>query len=250
MKLDRFTLLGTLGSGSSARVVAALDGGRRVALKVSHPHLGLAGRDALLAEARSASGFTHPCLVSPREALVVGESAVLVLDPIDGRPLEGVDPLEDPLLLAGAMRGILGGLAVVHAAGFVHRDVHPGNLLLDRSGALHLVDFGLLAAVGTRSPGAVGRFGYCSPEQARGEEVDGRADVFSVGVILWELVMHRRLHPTGNRASTLIEVATREAPPVPGPLAGPVAAALRLSREDRPDAEGLSALIQLALGEP
>jgi serine/threonine protein kinase len=253
VKLDRFTILGTLGSGSSARVVSALDGEHLVALKVSHPHLGRAGRDALLEEARLTSSFSHPNLLTAREALTVGESAVLVLDPVDGAPLESLleslEPVTDPLPIALAMQGILEGLAVIHAAGFVHRDVHPGNLLVDGAGVLHLIDFGLLARADTRSPGTVGRFAYVSPEQARGEAVDGRADVFSVGVV-WELVMRRRLHPAGNRASTLVEVATLVAPPVPGPLAEPISAALHLARDERPDAAALSALLQRALGAP
>lgn len=247
MKLARFTVTGTLGSGSSARVLAALDGERRVALKVSHPHLGQVGRDALLEEARIASGLSHGSLVTPREALVVGESAVVVLELIEGAALEDSMPVSEPGSVVAAVPAVMSGLAKVHAAGFVHRDVHPGNLMLGASNALHLIDFGLVAPVGTCSPGAVGRFGYLSPEQARGEAVDGRADVFAIGVVLWELVTGRRLHPAGNRASTLVEVATKMAPPVPGPLADPIAAALSHTREERPDADSLGRMLQQAL---
>jgi serine/threonine protein kinase len=186
-------------------------------------------------------------LVTPREALVVGESAVVVLELIDGSVLEDSMPVPDPRSVVAAVPAVVSGLAKVHAAGFVHRDVHPGNLILDASKALHLLDFGLVAPVGTRSSGAVGRFGYLSPEQARGEAVDGRGDVFAIGVVLWELVTGRRLHPPGNRASTLVEVATSVAPPVPGPFAEPIAAALCLAREERPDADSLWRMLQHAV---
>jgi eukaryotic-like serine/threonine-protein kinase len=243
LKLDRFTLLHTLGSGASARVVGALDGDRRVALKISHPHLGEAGREALLEEARLASGFSHSSLVTPQEVLVVDESAVLVLDWIEGTSLDALEVMPEAHAIAGAMQAVASGLAALHEAGLVHRDVHPANLLIDRAGALRLIDFGLTTRVGARSPGAVGRFGYLSPEQARGDAVDGRSDVFSLGVVLWECVMGRRLHPAGNRASTLTDVVTREPPEVRGPFAGCLAAALQLDREARVDAQAFWALL-------
>lgn len=217
----RFRLGELLGSGGSASVFAALDTrtGDEIALKVLHPHL--AGRDlaraAFVDEARRASSVRHPNVAAVLDAGLDGDAgsgdreplAWIALERAHGESLgelvgrRGGLPLADALAIADA---VLAALASVHAAGLVHRDVSPSNVLVvsgsdgsvDPAG-VRLIDFGvadlegaaalasdeLLAAHATGRTGVLGNADYVSPEQASGAPVDARGDIYQAGALLY-----------------------------------------------------------------
>jgi len=186
----RYQLERELGRGGMAVVYAARDVAmqRRVALKVLAAHL--AGDDAFrarfLREARIAGSLSHPNLVR-----------VYDIDEYDGQPcivmelLEG-GTLEDGNLTPAEAARVADGLAYAHARGVVHRDLKPGNLLRTLDGVVKIADFGIARAAEetrmTQIGTVLGTLRYLSPEQAEGRDVGPEADVYSLGVVLDELL--------------------------------------------------------------
>lgn len=199
-----FRLLSPIGQGGMGRVFLAHDDqlDRQVALKVLPPEeADDEGRARFLREARALARVDHPHVVHVFASGVDKELAWMALEYIEGDPLcdalaEGPFDEETALsLCAQAARG----LAAVHEVGVVHRDVKPDNLLLDASGLVRLVDFGvalfeepgLTGGFTTRAGIAVGTPHYMAPEQARGGKVDHRADAWALGATLWALLVGR-----------------------------------------------------------
>jgi len=190
--------LGRGGMGVVFRAVdLALD--RRVAVKAAHPELAAQPTIAerFLAEARMLARIRHPNIVTVHNAGNVGGLLYYVMDEIPGESLRqrlNRDGILDPADTQALMGDIAAALAAASAAGFVHRDVKPENILLDAvSGRALLADFGIARPSG--EPGQVTRTGqgvavgtptYMSPEQAAGEPVDTRSDVYSLGVVAYE----------------------------------------------------------------
>jgi serine/threonine-protein kinase len=245
----RYAPLVKLASGGMATVyVGALRGplGFRtiVALKRLHPHLleDASSRAALLAEARLASRIRHANVVDVRDVEVVGESVQLVMDYVEGAPLgqliaRGGIAIGAPgggarIPPGVAVRIVLDACARLHAAhellddsgapvGLVHRDVSPQNLIVGLDGVTRVADFGIAKeALGARDPttdGALkGKIGYLAPEYVRGQPVDRRADVFALGVVLWEALAHKRLFRGANEAEALELVLRAPAPSLAG----------------------------------
>jgi serine/threonine-protein kinase len=193
----RYRIESALGSGTSATVYAAWDVvlQRRVAVKVLHP--GLADDGAFLRrfryEAQSAAALTHPHILSVYDWGEDGRGPFLVLEYLGGGSLR--DLLDNGRRVSVAQAAALGaqaadGLAYAHGRGFVHRDVKPANLVFDEDGRLRIADFGLARALAeaamTEPDGAtVGTARYAAPEQALGRTVDGRADVYSLALVLY-----------------------------------------------------------------
>ena len=190
----RYELEGELGRGGMAVVYAARDTeiGRRVALKVLAAHL--AGDEAFrarfLREARIAGSLSHPNLVRVYDIDEHDGLPCIVMELVEGGTLEG-----GRLSLAEAAQ-VAGGLAYAHARGVVHRDLKPGNLLRTRDGFVKIADFGIARAVEetrmTQIGTVLGTLRYLSPEQAEGRDVGPQADVFSLGVVLDELLTEKR----------------------------------------------------------
>jgi len=194
----RYRLVSALGTGASAHVFLAEDVslGRRVAVKVLQPAL---ARDAgflkrFEAEARSVASLNHPHILRVFDWGEDEDGPYLVLEYLAGGSLR--DLLDEGILLDQAQAARLGteaaqGLAYAHARGLVHRDVKPANLLFDEEGRVRIADFGVARALAeaawTEPAGAmIGTARYASPEQARGLMVDGRSDVYSLAVVLYE----------------------------------------------------------------
>ncbi|HSK78478.1 MAG TPA: protein kinase [Thermoanaerobaculia bacterium] len=201
--ISHFQIGEPLGGGGMGVVYQAEDTrlGRPVALKFLAPELvrDPAAKARFLTEARAASALDHPNLCT---ILEVGESEdgllFLAMPRYDGESLErriarGPLPVEEVLDVAAQ---VARGLAKAHQHGIVHRDVKPGNLFVTRDGMVKILDFGIAKLTGEAGPtrfGAVlGTPSYMAPEQTRGEEVDARADVWSLGVVLYEMLAGRR----------------------------------------------------------
>lgn len=266
--LAHFSIHEALGAGGMGVVYRATDTrlNRTVALKLPlHQYRFDAGaKRRFLHEARSVAALDHPNLCSIFE---VGESdeghPFLAMPLYTGETLKALLGREGPLPATDAVeiaRRILDGLASAHAAGIVHRDVKPGNVMLLADGGLKILDFGLAKARDlslTGSRGHAGTVSYMAPEQILGDPVDERSDLWSIGVMLYEMLTGRRpfegdrdiavahaiVHAEPARPSTLREG-------VPRTLEDIVLALLRKDAEERPGTarEVASQLSNLELG--
>jgi serine/threonine-protein kinase len=231
-RIGRYELLLPIGTGGMATVYLARISGpagfrREVALKLLHAHLrqGLESHLLLLEEAKVASRIRHSNVVSVFD---VGEDAFglhLVMQYIEGDSVAGLcnEVLRkgQRLPLPIALRILVDSLAGLHAAhelcddggkplAVVHRDFSPQNILVSVDGSSRLTDFGIAKIT---EPGLVkGKIRYMSPEQARGSPLDRRSDVWSAGVVAWELLAGQRLHPRGDDVEALLRIVTRDAP--------------------------------------
>lgn len=197
--VGRWTVEALLGRGGMGEVHRVRDRDGRVAvLKTLHLHGHNQARERFEREGRIQAALRHPNVVSLLEVVDHGDAQALVLEYVDGGSLEA-RMAASRLEIAEALRifaGIVDGLEAVHAAGLVHRDLKPGNVLLtsERPPVPKLADFGLsrdddLAPL-TRTSAALGTPGYMAPEQWRdAHSVDLRADIWSLGVLLYELMV-------------------------------------------------------------
>lgn len=253
-KIGRFEIVGKCGEGAGGPVYLGRDPGneRLVAIKVFPQALTLEQRRRQMKEVRALSVLQHPNIVPVEETGQSGDREFLVMPYIEGSTLgELISPggmeihraLELSLMIAEA-------LAAAHTGGFLHRDLKPSNVMVTRQeGSVKLVDFGLAKVLEPETPQAtlstatgliVGTPCYLSPEQARGEPVDARTDVFSFGVVLYEMLTGERPFDKGSLAGTLSSIL-RDAPvPVrklrsdtPRMVARIVKRCLQKNREDR-----------------
>ncbi len=198
----RYRLERPLGHGGMASVYLAHDAelDRPVAVKLLAESLAgdIAFRKRFLREARLAARLSHPNVVAVFDAGEAdGGRPYIVMEYVDGTTLEGRGPLPAAEAVALAVQACH-GLAHAHAAGLVHRDVKPHNLLLRTDGTLKVADFGIARAAEatalTQIGSVLGTAAYLAPEQAAGEEVTAAADVYSLGAVLYELLAGRPPH--------------------------------------------------------
>jgi serine/threonine-protein kinase len=219
---DTLQLGELLGMGGFAAVFRAHDPflQRDVAVKVLDPALTTdeAGGAEFLREARIMAGVEHPHIVPLYAAEARDGLRFLTMRLLPGESLASRLEREGPLTPAAAVpiaREVASALAEAHRLGVVHRDIKPENVLLDASGHAAVTDFGIAAAVGptTGATGlASGTPRYMSPEQALGEAVDGRADVYALGVMLFQLLTGE-LPFTGRSAAEVIAAHIAASPP-------------------------------------
>jgi ABC-type oligopeptide transport system substrate-binding subunit/tetratricopeptide (TPR) repeat protein len=189
---DRFLLQEKIGQGGMGTVWRGFDSllERPVAVKLLNP-AGLAteGRARLLAEARAIARLDHPNIVSVYDAGESDGSPYIVMELVEGENLHDWPPAEFGQIVAIA-RQICAALEHAHGQGVVHRDLKPENVVIGLDGIARLMDFGLARSITSRltqEGTIVGTVFYMAPEQALGDSVDGRADLYSLGVMLYEL---------------------------------------------------------------
>src|SRR5436190_5317975 len=215
-----YEILEEIGKGGMGTLFRAHDTrlGRAVAVKVLHGELSTDPQrlSRFAQEARTASALNHPNIVVIYEIGQVDAQPYMVMEYVEGRTLRdvlGSGPLSIRKTLRYAVQ-VASGLAKAHEAGIVHRDLKPENLMLTDEGLLKILDFGVAKLVQTEAPGEsatvetaladtgvgviVGTVGYMSPEQARGQTADFRADHFSVGTILYEMLTAKRAFQRGT----------------------------------------------------
>lgn len=219
-----YRLVRRLGSGGMGVVWLARDPrlDRAVALKLLPPHRSAddAARRRLADEARAASALDHPGIAAIYD---VGEAPAggvfIAMAYYEGESLRrrierGPLPVDEAVDLAAQ---IAEGLAAAHAAGIVHCDIKPGNLLITTAGAVKIVDFGVARIPGpARQPGGGtgGTPPYMSPEQVRGDDVDERADVWALGVVLHEMLTGERPFWAADDEALALAILSVEAEPV------------------------------------
>jgi serine/threonine protein kinase/formylglycine-generating enzyme required for sulfatase activity len=270
-RIGHYQVLSLLGSGGMGEVYLARDTrlGRKIALKLLPAEL-TADADRLRRfeqEARAASALNHPNIITIFEIGQEGSTRYIATEFIDGQTLRHLmkSGRMDLLRALDAAAQVAAALAAAHRHGIVHRDIKPENVMLRRDGYVKVLDFGLAKLTEERqgnketgrqgdllpvslspllplsSTGAVmGTPRYMSPEQARGEKVDARADIFSLGSALYEMITG---HPpfTGATASDVIAAILRDTPPpltnynpeAPRELEQVVSKALRKNRDER-----------------
>jgi serine/threonine protein kinase len=264
-RLGRYEIHSLLGAGGMGEVYLAWDTrlDRRVALKIL-PDAVAGDPDRMMRfeqEAKAASGLSHPNIITIYEIDQSGATSFIATEFIEGSTLRE-RMRGQPMPIGEALNvavQIAGALAAAHVNGIVHRDIKPENVIIRGDGIVKVLDFGLAKLTGQESPASLdgeaptrahlktasglvmGTATYMSPEQARGQQVDARTDIFSLGVVLYELLAGHQPFEGSNIYEIIAAVLSdREAPPVssyssgvPAELDRIVAKALRKNREER-----------------
>ena len=222
----RYKLTHLIARGGMAQVYRAMDLqlDRPVALKVLFPELSIDRTfvERFRREAQAAANLSHPNIVPVFDWGEDDGAYFIVMEYVDGRPLSGVlrDPQPvPPRQIASIGAGVAAALGFAHRHGVVHRDVKPGNVLITPDGDVKVTDFGIARAVNTEESltqtGAVmGTAAYFSPEQAEGKGVDARSDIYSLGVVLYEMATGRPPF-TGDSPVAVASKHVRDQPALP-----------------------------------
>jgi serine/threonine protein kinase len=228
--MDRYELKGLIGEGAMGSVYRAHDDrlGRIVALKVMNAELGRRAEavERFKREARVLAGLQHPNIVTIYDYLEVSGNLCLVMELIPGEPLDRV--IEQRLAMTVEqklrfMANVCRALHYAHGRGVVHRDLKPSNILMLPDHSPKIVDFGIAKMMSeklTRTHTRIGTIAYMSPEQINGDGVDHRADIFSAGVVLFELLSG--VSPFGgvHTTATMRKILLDPTPVLPESLTG------------------------------
>lgn len=265
---DRYRLVELLGQGGMATIFRAYDNelGREVAVKVLRAEY---GRDTAFVarfrqEAQSAAALSHPNVVNVFDYGMENGDPFIVMELVEGGDLAGAIKEQGalgPLAAARIGQQIFDALNAAHGGGIIHRDIKPTNVLLTRAGQVKVADFGIARAFSEAQltmPGTtLGSVHYFSPEQARGELVTAASDVYSAGLVLFEMLTGRRAW-TGDSAGA-VAVARLAGDPVapssmneavPPALDTIVRRALARAPSDRPTAAEVSQLLGRYIADP
>ena len=269
-QLGHYKILDRIGSGGMGDVYRARDTrlGRTVAIKVLPPAVAddPERRERFLREARTAAALSHPNIAALYEVGEEDSHLFLVFEFVPGEPLSKViagRPLNPRRAIQFAAQ-VADALADAHAAQIVHRDIRPDNIVITPKGNAKVLDFGLAlwtaggaareqaaqaaATLATGAGSTLGTLAYMSPEQARGEALDERTDIFSLGVTLYEMLTGSRPFQGATPAALVLQVVQKRVPPpssvnreVPKELDSVVARALERDAVSRFDSAAMLA---------
>jgi len=245
-RLGPYEVIAAIGAGGMGEVYRARDAriGRDVAVKVLRDRIAAdpTAKARFEREARAAGSLSHPNIVTLFDVGFEGEIPYLVTEWVAGESLRARlrrGPIPQPEAIELALQ-VARGLAAAHQRGVVHRDLKPENLLVDADGRVKILDFGLAhfsdaraegdlptlsEAALTRAGDLLGTPGYMAPEQVRGAPVDLRADLFALGVLLFEMLVGRHPFPGDRPAEVLSAILHHEPPELS--QSGPLAPAVR-----------------------
>jgi eukaryotic-like serine/threonine-protein kinase len=249
-KIGKYDVVEVLGKGGMGIVYKAMDNriGRLVAIKMMTG--GFAENPDLLKrfyrEAQSTGMLQHPNIVIVYDLGDQEGNPYLVMEYLEGEPLDKMIASRKPMTIVQKLDYIIqccNGLNYAHQRGIVHRDIKPANLMILKDGQAKIVDFGI-ARIGdkslTRTGQVVGTITYMSPEQINAQVVDGRTDIFSAGVMLYELLTNALPFDGKDTASTLLKIIHEPPPPLknymqdyPAELEEVLSRALAKDREER-----------------
>jgi len=218
-----YSLLARLGRGTMGVVYRAVSlAGDEVALKVMLPEVAgdETARGRFLREAQAVSRLRHRNIISVLDAGVHDGAPFIAMELLQGKTLEAHLAGDEPMSLQVKLDVVIQlceALQFAHDHGIVHRDVKPANLALLPDGRVKLFDFGVAKIAGathTRVGDVLGSVAYMSPEQLAGQEVDGRADVFSAGAILYELLTGKRPYEANHLSAVINKILNEDPPPL------------------------------------
>jgi len=228
--ISHYRILEKLGEGGMGVVYKAEDTtlGRTVALKFLPPELtrDAAAKERFVHEARAASALDHPNICTIHEVAETEDGQTFIAmayyegEDLKSKIEQGPLKLDEALDIAVQ---IAQGLAKAHGQGIVHRDIKPANILITKDGLVKIVDFGLAKLGGlklTKTGMTLGTAQYMSPEQARGEQVDQRTDIWSLGIVLYEMLTGKHAFPGEYDQATLYAIMNEEPEPVTALRAG------------------------------
>jgi serine/threonine protein kinase len=261
--VSHYEILNRLGGGGMGEIFRARDTrlNRMVAIKVlpKSPSGDEVPRLRFMQEARAASGLSHPNIVTVHDILADDGADMLVMELVAGQTLAALVPetgLPIPQVLKYAVQ-IASALGAAHAAGIVHRDIKPSNIMVTGSGLVKVLDFGLAkptvpAFAGNNAKTAsisgpltvqgtvVGTVNYMSPEQAEGKPVDCRSDIFSFGILLYEMITGHSAFPGETLIATMMAILRDDVrpirefvPAIPAQLNEIIEKCLRKNRDER-----------------
>ena len=222
-QIGRYEIQRRLGRGGMGTVYAAHDPvlGRLVAIKVFAGDLEIAdARDRFSREARSAAALAHPHIVAVYDFGEYASQPYIVMEYVAGETLAEVIRRKAQVSLPDKLRWIeelAAGVGYAHQMSVIHRDIKPANLMIDRHGRLRILDFGIARMLGIASNtrDMIGTPGYMAPEQILGAVVDSRADLFSIGVVFYELLSYTEAFPGDTLPAITHRILTQDPVPLP-----------------------------------
>lgn len=270
-KIGRYEIVGELGKGAMGVVYEGRDPNinRRVAIKTARRDVlessGLAEEMLIrfLREAQAAGALTHPNIITIYDAGEEGDMAYIAMEFIEGHDLRHEIAHRQALDVADIIdicAAVAEALAVAHDNGVIHRDVKPANIMIPNDGPIKVADFGIAHVADsnlTQDGALIGTPHYMSPEQFMGQKLDGRSDLFSLGIILYELLTGEKPF-AGEALSTVMHHVIKTVPvtpdelnfAVPGPVAKVVLKTLAKKPADRyDDGRALAAALRESIKE-
>lgn len=228
---DRYRIEAPIAAGGMSTVYRCVDLrlGRHVAAKVMHADYAdnPVFRSRFRREARSMARLSHPNLVNVYDSVMgeqdSGEPVFLVMELITGGTLRELLDERGPMpphAAMSVMRSVLTGLAVAHEAGMVHRDIKPDNILINGDHTVKLADFGLVRAADHAATEIIGTVSYLSPEQVEGADIGPASDVYSAGIVLYELLTGGIPFDEGDPTDRAFARLSEDVPAPSGQIAG------------------------------